>query len=695
MLPGWSRILSRDLRPLFDPSSVAIVGASNTPGKWGYWLGNGALLGEDRRAVYLVNRKGGEILGRDAYRSLAELPESPELVVITVPASAFEDAVAEAVDAGAKALVVISAGLGEGGPEGRARERAAVERIRAAGALLVGPNCLGIFDAGTNLHLSSNSVPSGSIGFISQSGNLALEVGMLAGDAGLGYSRFVSLGNQADLEVAELIDSFAGHEPTRLIAVYCEDFRDGREFARAAHRAVEGGKPVLLLAGGGTEASARAARSHTGALVSDLVAVDAACAAAGIERVSTPKELVDVAVARLGAPPARGRRVGVAADGGGSTVIAADLASAHGLELPEVGPATAAAVAKLLPPTAAVTNPVDLAGGGEYDVFNFARVVELLLRANELDVVFLTGYFGGYSTYSEEHAAREVEAATAMAGYARELAKPLVVQTMYWRSGAADALRAAGIPVYRDLEGAVAAIAALVRAGAARPEGVPELPQAAAPVDATGYWEARELLSAAGVEFAEARKASSAEEALTVAGELGYPVVLKALGQLHKSDAGGVAIGLVDQASLQDTLSEMATLKAPEYSVERTAPLEQGIELIVGTRRDPRFGPVTLVGMGGLYTEVLSDVAVALAPIDDGQAERLIRSLRGARLLDRVRGRPALDVEAAARATAAVSGVAAEHSEIAELEINPLLVLPDGALGLDARMVLGGADDAA
>jgi acetate---CoA ligase (ADP-forming) len=178
--------VTRDLRALFDPRSVAVVGASNTPGKWGHWLGQGALLGEDRRTVYLVNRNGGEVLGRAAFRSLSELPEAPELVVITVPASGFEDAVEEAVAAGAKALVVISAGLGEGGEEGRARERAAVERVREAGAVLVGPNCLGIFDAEANLHLSSNSVPSGTIGLISQSGNLALEVGMLADDMGLG-----------------------------------------------------------------------------------------------------------------------------------------------------------------------------------------------------------------------------------------------------------------------------------------------------------------------------------------------------------------------------------------------------------------------------------------------------------------------------------------------------------------------------
>jgi acyl-CoA synthetase (NDP forming) len=683
--------LTRDLRPLFDPRSVAIVGASATPGKWGYWLAQGALQAEERRAVFLVNRNGGEILGRTAYRSLAELPESPELVVITVPADGFEEAVEGALDSGAKALVVISAGLGEGGSEGRERERAAVERIRGAGALLVGPNCLGLFDAETNLHLSSNSVPSGPIGLISQSGNLALEVGMLAGDAGLGFSRFVSLGNQADLEAAELIDDFREHEPTRVIAVYCEDFRDGRAFAWAAQRAVEAGKPVLLLAGGGTPASARAARSHTGALVSDLVAVEAACAAAGIERVSTPKELVDVAVARLGAPPARGRRVGIAADGGGSTVIAADLAAAHGLDLPRVSQQTSSGLQAILPPTAAIENPVDVAGGGEYDVFNFARVVELLLRSDELDSVFLTGYFGGYSTYSEEHAAREVEAAAAMAKYAADAGKPFIVQTMYWRSAAAEALRDGGMPVYRDLEGALRGISALVGAGSARPRGVPNLPQPAPPVKAAGYWEARGLLEAAGIEFVGARRVKHDQAALAAADELGYPVVLKALGHVHKSDAGGVAVGLADAVALQRQLSEMTTL-ASEYSLERTAPVEDGIELIVGSRRDPRFGPVTLVGMGGLYTQVLGDVAVALAPIGDADAERLIGSLRGAPLLRGARGRPPLDVPAAARATAALSRTAAEHPEIDELEINPLLVLPEGALGLDARIVLGGGD---
>jgi acyl-CoA synthetase (NDP forming) len=681
--------LKRDLRPLFDPRSVAIVGASATSGKWGYWLSKGALEGKDRRAVYLVNRSGGEILGRAALRSLKEVPETPELVVITVPAEGFDEAVDSALEAGAKALVVISAGLGESGPAGQARERAAVERVRAAGAVLVGPNCLGIFDAGSNLHLSSDSVPAGPVGLISQSGNLALEVGMLLQDVGLGFSRFVSIGNQADLEAAELIDALAAHEPTKLIAIYSEDFKDGRSFARAAQRAVAGGKPVLLLAGGGTPASARAAKSHTGALVSDLAAVDAACSAAGIQRVATPKELVDVAFARIAAPVPAGRRVAVVADGGGSTVIAADLAAVQGLELPELGDETAGSLAELLPPAAATRNPVDLAGGGELDVFNFARVVEILLRAPDDDVVFLTGYFGGYSGYSEGHAAREVEAAQAMAQMARELSKPLVVQTMYSRSAAADALREGGLPVYRDLEGALHGIAALVRAAESDPLGVPDLPEPSREVlVTTDYWQARELLKAAGVEFAQARRAASPQEALAAAADVGYPVVLKALGRLHKSDAGGVAVGVADAAALERVLSRMATLSPAEYSVERTATVGEGFELIVGARRDPRFGPVTLVGMGGLFTELVGDVALALAPVDEAAAERLLLSLRAAPLLTGARGRPSLDLQAAARTTAALSRVAAEHPEIDEIEINPLLVLPDGVLGLDARIVL-------
>jgi acetate---CoA ligase (ADP-forming) len=679
--------MSRDLSALFDPRSVAVVGASSVPGKWGYLLAEGALRGEERRSVYLVNRRGGEILGRPAHASLDELPEAPELVVISVPASGLEEAVDQSLAAGARALVAISAGLGEMGDDGRAREQAIVERVRDVDAVLVGPNCLGVYDAEAGLELCSEDLVPGSIGLISQSGNLALEVGLIAQEFGLGFSRFVSLGNQADVEAWELVELFAAHGPTKLIAVYLEDFRDGRAFARACAAA---GKPVVLLAGGATEAAARAARSHTGALASDLSAIRAAAIAAGVELVSSPTEVVDLAQALLTGRRPRGKRIALAADGGGHTVVAADLAAAAGLELPPLSEATRTRLAEALPPTATLANPVDFAGGGEQDISSFAKVARALLESGEVDAVLFTGYFGGYAHYSEEFRRREVESAEGMARAAAETGVPLLAHTMYWRSKPAAMLRANGVPVFREVEAAVRVAGRLAEETPEALRRIPDLPEPVAPVEGeVGYFEARAVLAAAGVPFAEARKVAGLEEALVAGEELGYPVVLKALGELHKSDSGGVAIGLRDPGELAEALTRVkSALEPPWYSVEAMAPLSQGLELIVGAKRDPRFGPVILVGAGGLYAEIVKDVVVALAPVTEAGAEALLRSLHVAPLLDGARGRAAVDVDAAARAAATLSQVAAEHPEIAEIEINPLLALPDGALGLDARIVL-------
>jgi acyl-CoA synthetase (NDP forming) len=679
----------RGLSAFFDPRSVAILGASNNPAKWGQWLSRGALKGEGRRAVYLVNRNGGEVMGRKAYRSLDELPEPPELVALAVPAPAFEDAVGNALEAGAKAIVAITAGLGELGPEGLARERAVAERVRRAGARLLGPNCLGVFDAGAALELGSNELPAGPVGLISQSGNLALELGLLLGEADLGFSRFASIGNQADVEVAELVDAFAEHDATRVLLVYCEDFRDGREFARAAARAQAAGTPVVLLTVGTSEVAVRAARSHTGALVSDLAAVDAACRAAGIVRVETPKELIDAAQAFLAPARPAGRRVAVVGDGGGQGVIAADVASARGLELPPLGADLAGKLSRILPPTASTRNPVDLAGGGEQDFENFERVVRLVLESGEVDAALMTTYFGGYSEYADEFRPREVAVAEATARVVADTGRPLVVHTMYWRSDPAAALRAAGVPVYREIEAAARALALLVESDEALPAGVPDLPAATDGRLAEGYWEARELLGATGLPLVEARRVTGEADALAAASALGYPVALKALGLDHKSDAGGVALALGDAEALRQAHADMETrLSPPAYSVERMASTALGVELIAGVRRDRRFGPIVLVGIGGIYAELLHDVAVALAPVDAAAAESLLRSLRAAPLLLGARGGAPVDLRAAAEAIATLSRLAAERTAIGEIEINPLLVTPEGAVGLDARLVL-------
>jgi acyl-CoA synthetase (NDP forming) len=679
----------RDLSALFDPASVAVVGASDDPLKWGNWLARGALRGEHRRAVHLVNRRGGAVLGRPAHRSLAEVPGRPELVVLAVPPAAVDQAVDDALAAGARAIVAITAGEADG-DAGGARDAALAARVRAAGAVLVGPNCLGVFDAGSELELAAGALPSGSIGVISQSGNLGLELGLLAASAGLGFSRFVSLGNQADLEAVELIRDFAEHEATELIAVYVEDFRDGRAFAAGAHAARAAGKRVLLLAIDHTEATARAVRSHTGALASDAAAIDAACRAAGIVRVRAPQEMIDLADGLLRAGTPAGRRIAVLADGGGHGGIAAGLAHAEGLDLPVLGPATVAGLRARLPPTAAAANPVDLAGGGEQDIGSFDHAARVLLRSGEVDALLLTGYFGGYSEYGEAMARAEISVAEALGDAARTTGRPLVVHSMYAGNAATDALRRAGVPVFPAVERAVATLARLAAAGAAAPEGVPPLlPPSTAPVADAGYASARALLAAAGVPFAAAETVADADEAAAAAARVGYPVALKALGRLHKSDAGGVVLGLRDEAALRATVADLrARLDPPALSVERMAPVADGVELLIGARRDPRFGPVALAGLGGVYAEALDDVAVALAPVGVEQAGRMLRSLRGAALLRGARGRPPVGVAAAARALAALSRVAAEHPEIAEIEVNPLLAQPDSALGLDARIVL-------
>jgi len=680
--------VTRDLRPLFEPETLAIVGVSSDPAKWGYWFARDAARGAHRRRVYLVGRNGGEVHGIPVHRSLDELPEAPELVVLSVPANGLEEAVDDSLAAGARALVAIAAGFAELGEEGAAHERALVERVRAAGAVLVGPNCLGVFDGPGELQLASTPLPAGPVGLVSQSGNVLLEIGLLLEDYGLGFSRAVSIGNQADVGVTDLVAALAEHEATRVIGVYCEDFRDGRAFVEAARTA---GKPVVLLTVGSSAAGSRAARSHTGALTSPRDAVEAACLAGGVHLVDTPRELVDAAQALLAPLRPRGPRVAVLGDGGGYGAIASDLLERKGIALPVLSEKTQALLRELLPPTAATANPVDLAGAGEQDVFTFARSTRALLDAEDVDAVLFTAYFGGYSTLAEELREPEMRAARLLAAAMTESGKPLVVHTMHESAPPADVLREAGVPVYRVIESAVDAVVALVADGAPTPSRMPPLPAAAAPLASASYAAARAVLAEAAVPFGASRTVVSREAALAAAAEIGYPVVLKALGRLHKSEEGGVVLGLRDEADLAAAFDDVAARLAPEsFSIEAAEDVAAGFELLAGARWDARFGPLVLVAAGGIQAEVLRDTAVALAPVDEEGAEALIRSLAAKPLLTGTRGRPPLDVAAAARAVASLSRFAAAHPEIAEVEVNPLLVrrVGEGAVGLDARVVL-------
>ncbi len=682
------------LGALFSPRTVAVVGASRDPAKWGHIIARQAVASPGDRTVLLVGRRGGKVLGLSTHVSVAAAAAAHggpvDLAVVCVPAAGFVAAVTDAVAGGARAIVAITAGLSETGADGARLEAEGAAVAREAGAVLVGPNCLGVVDTTIGLHLAPVQLPAGDVALLSQSGNLALDLARLMADRDLGVSRFVSVGNQADIGVVELMRACVDHAGTRAVAVYTEDVGDGPGFLAAARSLRRAGKPLVVLAPGRSEAAVRSAASHTGALTSSAMVVDAVCAAAGAHRVDHPTQLVDLLVGLREPRRMAGRRVAVLTDGGGHGAVAADALAAAGLETPVLGGSVTTDLVATLGVQATVTNPVDLAGAGERDLASYARGVRVLLDCDDVDGVLVTGYFGGYAAWEADLAAPELAAARQLAEAVVATTKPVVVQSVQPDSPASRLLRAAGIPVHRDVDRGCSVLAGLVETPAA---GLAEEPPEPAPaVTDTSYAAARALFAEAGVPFPAAVTVTDRAglEAALDPPVLGFPVVLKATGSLHKSDGGGVVLGLADRDQVRVAYADLvARLDPPSVSVEAMADLTAGVELIVGAVRDPRFGPLVMVGLGGVLTEVLDDTVCALAPVSAQAARRLVGSLRGAPLLRGARGRSPVDLEALAGVVALVSRLAAAHPELVELELNPVLAGPSGVLALDARVVLG------
>ncbi|MFI6095807.1 acetate--CoA ligase family protein [Lentzea sp. NPDC051213] len=679
-----------------DPASVAVVGASDDPAKWGHWLARGALAGRDRRAVHLVNRGGGDVLSEPTVRSLSELAEAPELVVLAVPAAHVPAVVDEALALGTRGFVGITSGIEDG----------VVARIRSAGARLLGPNCLGVFDAATSLHLAWGRFQPGSLGVVSQSGQVGLEIAGLAAEAGIGVSRFVSVGNQVDVTAAEALLDLVSHEMTSVVGVYLESFGPGIVTAMSELRAA--GKPVVLLTVGSSAAAQEAARSHTGALTSSLDVVDAACRRAGAIRVATPAALVDLAAVLSSGVP-RGDRVGVISDSGGQGAIAADLAVGAGLSVPALSAVDG------LPAGASERNPIDLAGAGEQDLSNYARAVEVLARGGEVDAIVLSGYFGSYGTDTPSLASAEVAVASRICLLARETGVPVVVHSMCVESAAVRALRAGGVPVQHTIERAVAALGDAARLGvldqrSVRVWGGPELsvlpgriesgdpfggdPCVSLPGEAwaggatagtpplqPGYLAARELLPF--ITFPKAQPITSTAEAKATT--LKAPFALKADWLAHKTEQGGVRLNVTDPAAAFDEMR--ARLGPGTYVLEEMDTRENTVELIIGAKRHHSFGPVVLVGAGGIHAELFKDTAVELAPVTPATAAEMLARLISAPLLSGWRGAPAPDVAALSQVIAQVSETLVARTDVAEIELNPVRVGPDGVLAVDALII--------
>jgi acetyl coenzyme A synthetase (ADP forming)-like protein len=700
---------SASLEPLFHPRAVAVVGASRQPGSIGHELFRNLLRGGFTGPVYPVNPAARAICSVRAYRSVRDIPDPIDLAVIVVPAAAVLDAARSCLEAGVRALVVISAGFAEVGAEGRRRQEELLRLCREHGARLVGPNCMGVLINGPEGPINATFAPSlpppGKVAVASQSGALGIAILQQARQMGLGISAFISMGNKADLSSNDLLERWEDDPATAVILLYLESFGNPRRFARVARR-VGRRKPIVAVKGGRAAAGQRAAASHTAALAGSDIAVDALFAQAGVIRCDTLEELFDVATLLANQPLPEGNRVAVITNAGGLGILCADACEANGLTLPILSAETQERLRALLPPEASVANPVDMLASGT--PASYGQALRIVLDDPGIDAVIVL-FIPPLVTNADDVAAELVAACTPPPR------KP-VLTCFVGTQGTPDILRGAvTIPSYTYPESAARALGHAARRAAwlRRPLGdIPafadiDVRRARAIVDralerAERPWlepdEVSGLLSAYGIPLPPGILVHSPEEAAEAARRLGPPVAVKLVSRtiLHKSDVGGVHLGIRSPAAAADAYRAIADgLAARGLGGEMSGAMVQpmitgGVECLVGVVTDPVFGPLVAFGLGGVAAEVIGDVAFRLHPLTDVDADALIDSVKAARLLRGYRGNPPADVAALRTLLLRVSRLVEDVPEISEMDLNPVMVCETGkgAVVLDARIRL-------
>ena len=686
--------VTASLRPFFEPKSVAVIGASRRRGSIGGELFRNVLAADFVGAAYPVNRDGEPVGGVPAYKSIADVPEVVDLAVVCLPGQHVLDAADAALTRGIKALCVISSGFAEIGAEGRERQERLLDLVRAHGGRLVGPNCLGIAvpRLGLNATFGPRPLPAGPIAFSSQSGALGLALLEKASERRFGFSAFVSIGNKADVSSNDLLEWWEDDDETQLVLLYLESFGNPQKFARLARR-VARRKPVLALKSGATEAGARAASSHTAALASSDTAVEALFRQAGVIRAGTLEELVDTAALLSSQPLPRGRRVGVLTNAGGLGILCADACAAAELELPELSEETRATLRPLLPEDASLANPVDLLGSATEATFE--AVIPVLLEDKRLDaliVLFVPPVVAG-----ADEVAEAILDAVDRAG----TDKP-VLAVLISRDGTPAALRKEGSSVasFAYPESAARALGLAARraewlrrsAGTVPPPPEVDVTAARRIVDAAleGRSEAwldadatRSLLEAYGVPVVPQRVAQTVDQAVDAAAELGLPAVLKtAAAGAHKTEQGGIALDLRDPEQVRAAAERIGAPVLVQPMVTG------GAEVLAGIVQDPVFGPLVAFGPGGIFAELIGAAAFRIAPLTDVDANELVREGKAGQLVAGFRGTPAADAPALVDLLHRLSLLAEEVPEVAELDLNPVIALPDRCVAVDARVRL-------
>jgi acetyl coenzyme A synthetase (ADP forming)-like protein len=683
--------VTASLRPFFEPRSVVVVGASRRRGSIGGELFRNIVEGDFAGAAYPVNRDGSAVSGVRGYRSLGEVPDDVDLAVVCVPAGAVLESVEEALRKGIRAIVVISAGFAETGAEGAERQERLLALVRAHGARLIGPNCLGIAVAAPSLNatFASRSAPPGNIGFSSQSGALGLALLEAAVSRGLGLSAFVSIGNKADVSTNDLLEWWEDDPATGAILLYVESFGNPRRFGQIARR-VARRKPILALKSGTSASGMRAASSHTAALAGSEAGVNALFRQAGVIRADSLEELIDVAALLSSQPRLAGRSVGILTNAGGLGILCADACEAAQLELAAFAEPTLAALRAELPAEASVANPVDMLGSATAETYA-ATLPHLLADPHVAAVIAL--FVPAVSATADE-----VAAAIERAAARGDEDKPVLAVVMSSEGVPAALAGSRRVAAFAYPESAARALGRVAERAAwlRRPHGtVPSLDRidrraarelvARALAEADDVWldpaAARALLLAYGVPLVPERVAGSAADAVASARELGFPAVVKtAAPGAHKTETGGVALDLPDEEAVRAAV-ERVGLPVIVQPLRRGGP-----ELHAGVLQDPVFGPLVAFGPGGVLAELIGEAGFRLAPLTDLDARELVTGGKAGRLVAGFRGAPPADAAALEDLVHRLGLLGDDLPAVAEVDLNPVLGLTDGCVALDARV---------
>ena len=693
------------MRTFLTPASVAVIGASRDSSTIGGQLFHNLLTTEFHGPVYPVNPKAEVVHGVVAYPSISDVPGPVNVAFIVVPAAHVATVARECGEHGVRGLVVISAGFSETGGEGPGRQDELMRICRDHGMRLIGPNCMGIVNTDPDIRLNGTFVtvypPAGRVGFLSQSGALGLAVMQVATELGLGLSTFVSIGNKADVSGNDLVAYWGSDDRTDVILLYLESFGNPRRFARLA-RDIGRRKPIVAVKSGRSAAGQRAAASHTGALLAASdVTVDALFAQAGVIRTDTLEEMFDVATILANQPAPRGNRVGIVTNAGGLGILCADTCEANGLQVTPLSEVTTERLRAFLPAEASVGNPVDMIASATGE--DYRRAIETVAQDPDIDAMIVI--------YIPPQATRVAEIGHAIVEAVNDLDGRIPVATTWMSArGLPEELQEAGtrIPSFAFPEAAAIAMAHACRYGSwcERPEGrIPAFhdidPDAAAAAIAEGLgrgggWlgadEVERTLVAYGLPVVRTHRAATPEEAGEAAAKIGGMVALKAYGAgvIHKTDLGAVRLNLGPASEVETAAREMRERVTAAGAVvegfEVQEMVEGGVEMLVGVVHDPLFGPVVACSAGGTTVELVRDVAVRVTPITDLDATEMVRALRTFPLLDGFRGSPPADVRALEDVILRLGALVDAHPTIAEMDCNPVLVLPRGAVVVDARI---------